>query len=432
MDFSLSAPLQQIIFYYFVKVIEIEDQSVKYSFALILNILIGYVLLNGNKNIKKLYKKFKNKYFEAEDYIDLEDFDYSKKALEEVTNYTFESYLNHIMLKKLCDILKNKKKKYSRKSTVTLNYINSKFEGRVLAGMTENSKLCMPVYRYNKNEYVWVIGVFLYSNDLNALEKYYSIIYNHKIKINVAVTSNLGIIQSLNNDGRFIGGYKISPNKTFNKLFFREKENLINVLNKFSNGNLYPKNLGLDNKLGILLYGPPGTGKTGIITAIANHLKKGIVVCNSLSDLVSLMSYSSVYVLNELDYILNKPSEYEEKKDTSFKELKLRRKEKNDDGLNKLIKFLDGNSIPNRIIIATTNYPEKINPVFLRPGRFDLKLELSYCDSGMFENIIKTVYPDFIFDEDNHNKYINKDLAPSTLINSLAVTDTLEDCLEKL
>jgi len=438
---TLSAPLQQVITHYFYKVVEIEDQTIKHSFGLILNILIGYVLLNGITNIKKLFKKFKNKYFKGNDYIDLEDFDFSEKAINEIKNYAFNSTLNKRMLNKLYDTLKDTKINYSKSSKVSIDHINGKsVRMRVDTTLSTYSNFCMPVYRYDKNEYVWIIDSELYSKDLNAMENYYSILYNHKItgeenEVDETNTPNLSIFTYSN--GNLTEKSKISPDKTFNKLFFREKENLINALNKFSNGNLYPKNLGLDNKLGILLYGPPGTGKTGTITAIANLLKRNIITYNNISSLLTISSTNastSILVLDEFDYILNRPSEIEtEKKDMSFKELELRRKEKNNDEMNMFLKFLDGlESVPNRVIVATTNYPEKINPVFLRPGRFDLKLELSYCDSGMFENIIKTVYSDFIFDENEHVKYINKDLTPLTLINSLAVTDTLEDCLKKL
>jgi len=438
---TLSAPLQQVITHYFYKVIQIEDQTIKNSVALILNILIGYILVNGIKNIKKLYKKFKNKYFEAEDYVDLDDFDYSEKEINEIKNYAFTSSLNKQMINKLYDILKNKNTKHNKTLKISVEYINSKFVRNTRSGLISDSTLCMPVYKYNKNEYVWIINSDLFSKDLNALEKYYLILYNHKVeedkvdKLNVAVTPNLSISICCNRS--LFEKCKINPDKTFNKLFFREKENLINALNKFSTGNLYPKSLGLDNKLGILLYGPPGTGKTGTITAIANLLKRNIITYGGISSLLegsSSFINNSILVLDEFDYILSRPSEIEtENKDMSFKELELRRKEKNDDEMNKFLKFLDGmESVPNRVIVATTNYPEKINPVFLRPGRFDLKLELGYCDSKMFENIIKTVYPNFIFDEDTHNKYINKNLTPLVLINSLAITNSLEDCLEKI
>jgi len=436
---TLSAPLQQVITHYFYKVIQIEDQTIKNSVALILNILIGYVLLNGFKNIKKFYKNFKNKYFEDEDYIDLDDFDYSEKAITDVRNYTFSVKMNERALNNLHNILKNKKAGYLKSSKVSMLYTGSKFIPDTINGhKTTDASLCMPVYKYNKNEYIWVINTYMYSNNKDHIEKYYSFLYNHKTDNNNSTnTSDLYIKRSSHIDGYISIGHKINPNKTFNKLFFREKENLINVLNKFSTGNLYSKSLELDNKLGILLYGPPGTGKTGTITAIANYLNRDIITYSNISFLSKTtfdIIGNSVLVLDEFDYILSRPSEFEtEKKDMSFKELELRRKEKTDDEMNKFLKFLDGlESVPNRVIIATTNYPEKINPVFLRPGRFDLKLELSYCDSKMFEDIIKTVYPDFIVDEDKHNKYINKNLTPLTLINSLAVTNTLEDCFKKL
>jgi SpoVK/Ycf46/Vps4 family AAA+-type ATPase len=44
----------------------------------------------------------------------------------------------------------------------------------------------------------------------------------------------------------------------------------------------------------------------------------------------------------------------------------------NNENISKALNFIDGiNTIDNTILIFTTNYPERINPVFLRKGRMD-------------------------------------------------------------
>lgn len=72
----------------------------------------------------------------------------------------------------------------------------------------------------------------------------------------------------------------VSPHKTFDRLFYDQKQQLIELLKKFQSKTMYPSNIPMDNKLGILLYGPPGTGKTGTISAIANMLKLHMRVIN--------------------------------------------------------------------------------------------------------------------------------------------------------
>merc|ERR1711918_205363 len=58
-------------------------------------------------------------------------------------------------------------------------------------------------------------------------------------------------------------------------------------------------------------------------------------------------------------------------------------KELDDDKLDLagLLNVLDGVvDTPNRIVVMTTNHPEKLDPALLRPGRVNLKLYLGYIE----------------------------------------------------
>jgi hypothetical protein len=58
-----------------------------------------------------------------------------------------------------------------------------------------------------------------------------------------------------------------------------------------------------------------------------------------------------------------------------------------------LLQKLDGlESAENRIIIATTNNPDRINPALMRPGRFDLKICLGLCTADMVVDILDNYY----------------------------------------
>jgi hypothetical protein len=58
-----------------------------------------------------------------------------------------------------------------------------------------------------------------------------------------------------------------------------------------------------------------------------------------------------------------------------------------------LLMKLDGlESANNRIIIATTNHPERIDPALLRPGRFGIQLNLTYCSFDMLRDIIGMIF----------------------------------------
>jgi chaperone BCS1 len=54
--------------------------------------------------------------------------------------------------------------------------------------------------------------------------------------------------------------YQLSDEKTFDSLFFPEKENLLKLLKHFMNRSGKYAIKGYPHKLGILLHGPPGTG----------------------------------------------------------------------------------------------------------------------------------------------------------------------------
>jgi chaperone BCS1 len=57
--------------------------------------------------------------------------------------------------------------------------------------------------------------------------------------------------------------YKLSDDKTFDTLFFKEKENLLRLVSHFTAKTGKYAIRGFPHKLGLLLHGPPGTGKVG-------------------------------------------------------------------------------------------------------------------------------------------------------------------------
>jgi hypothetical protein len=220
----------------------------------------------------------------------------------------------------------------------------------------------------------------------------------------------------------------ISPNKTFDTLFYEQKSTLMSLVTKFKEGRMYPSSISMDNKLGILLYGPPGTGKTGTISAIANMLQRHVIMINfseitTCAQLDTILSSGNntkdyIYVFDEFDCILNvltnpaatqaaKPdakqerwhellavAEGDERKDI----LNMIRESKKPNAntpldLAYLLSKLDGLEDNNdRLIIATTNNPDKINPALLRPGRFDLKLCLGNCTTAMYVDILTAFF----------------------------------------
>lgn len=234
-------------------------------------------------------------------------------------------------------------------------------------------------------------------------------------------------------DNEFNRKADISVRKTFDHIYYDQKPTVVAMLDKFKAGTMYPDTICMDNKLGILLYGPPGTGKTGTISAIANYFKRDVLLvnfsevttCAQLDEILRPAHYGRyIYVFDEFDCILNvlvgqsggssaatqeeeKPAdktdwatmlavaEGNERRKILEMMREGSRKEKKPEKIDLayLLQKLDGiEDATGRLIIATTNYPQNINPALLRPGRFDLRLCLGNCSAAMYQDILAGFY----------------------------------------
>ena len=200
--------------------------------------------------------------------------------------------------------------------------------------------------------------------------------------------------------------------KTLDTLYLRKKDKdiLLSCLSQFRDKKDIIMDLGLPNKLNVLLYGLPGTGKSSAILAIATYLKRDLYYvdlkhCETNEDLHSIFEYvnknvlqGGIIVMEDIDAmtdVIKKRSnrdisnDHIEKKSSHDHKSKLT--------LEYFLNILQGTlTLNDSIYIVTTNYIDQLDPAFYRDGRFDVKIELKLCDHYQMNAI--------------YNKILNRDI----------------------
>lgn len=229
----------------------------------------------------------------------------------------------------------------------------------------------------------------------------------------------------------------IYPNRNFDRFVSRYRIPIENLLSDFINSNATGlstfNGFGTYN-LGFMLYGPPGTGKTSVIKAVCNYTKRDALVVNmskiktskAFEELFDGDLSTKVFVFEEFDLIqgviMNRSDDKGEKTADYKAELKQKRveltsmkllKDANLAEIDKQIADIDAELVTidsaltletmltvldgvkehrNRLIVATTNMIERVDPALLREGRFDMKIELGCFNRDEVEELVLRMY----------------------------------------
>ena len=219
---------------------------------------------------------------------------------------------------------------------------------------------------------------------------------------------------------------KFATNRTFGNVFFEERTHVQNRTQFFLTRRDWYDRKGIPYTLGFLFHGPPGCGKTSTVKAIANEGRRHIVnvqlseiktkaqlqhlffndeihVYNGTNtEKYTIPVSDRLYVIEDIDAMGDTVLRREWKKPTmtvkpkSEEDAWLERQketEKEAIDLSFLLNLLDGTLEANgRILIITTNFPERIDRALIRPGRVDMIVHFQPCSRAVLQEMVDAFY----------------------------------------
>ncbi|KAG8680639.1 hypothetical protein FRC08_016131, partial [Ceratobasidium sp. 394] len=159
---------------------------------------------------------------------------------------------------------------------------------------------------------------------------------------------------------------------------------------------------------GYLLHGVPGSGKTSLIHALAGELGLDIYVASlsmkgmsdtTLTNLMGRVPQRCILLLEDLDAAFTRGTSRDAKSTgapttTTTSSKTDTKDDPNTLSLSGLLNSLDGvAAAEGRLLFATTNHIERLDPALSRPGRMDVWVDFKNASRWQAEGIFKNFFP---------------------------------------
>jgi DNA polymerase III delta prime subunit len=219
---------------------------------------------------------------------------------------------------------------------------------------------------------------------------------------------------------------KFTTNRTFENVFFEERNHVKQRTKFFLENRAWYDKKGIPYTLGFMFHGPPGCGKTSSVKAVAAEGRRHIInvqlseiktkaqlqhlffnddihVYNGTNtEKYTIPVSERLYVIEDIDAMgdtvlrreWKRPQAAPAKKSTGDPLLdRDTEPDKEALDLSFLLNLLDGTLEANgRILIITTNFPERIDRALIRPGRIDMIVNFKRCNAAIAQEMVRAFY----------------------------------------
>jgi chaperone BCS1 len=183
----------------------------------------------------------------------------------------------------------------------------------------------------------------------------------------------------------YFSGEATIPSRTRETVCSDVLDDIIDDAQQFLSSASTYKDYGIPHRRGYLFHGPPGTGKSTVSLVLATELNLPIYRINlgsidddGLERAIRNCPKKCIVLMEDIDSVgVDRETDDDDKKKKKLT-------------LSCLLNNIDGVTAGSgRILIMTSNHPDKLDPALIRPGRVDCKYELGLIDSADARAFIK-------------------------------------------